>query len=272
MVTQRPYVEQTDSQRAPREALPTMYDLPSEDLKEPGLPDEYHGWQPQLLSNTLRISDYQADQIFRGFDINLYYDLDHPLWYKRPDWFAVLGVPRLYGGSELRNSYVIWQEQVSPDIVVELLSPGTEREDLGPYAESATTGEPLPALKDEAQGAEGPPPKWTVYEQILKIPNYVVFSRYTNRLRFFRLIGGRYREQAFDIARPRVWIPELNIGLGLWQGEYEYKERLWLRWYDNNEQWIPTDAESLNEERRQREQLLAKLRERGIDPDKLLNS
>jgi Uma2 family endonuclease len=32
---------------------------------------------------------------------------------------------------ELRLSYVIWQEGVVPFLVVELLSPGTEAEDLG---------------------------------------------------------------------------------------------------------------------------------------------
>ena len=43
---------QTDPPRSPRETLPTMYDLPSEDPKEPGLPDEFHYYQPQLLRET----------------------------------------------------------------------------------------------------------------------------------------------------------------------------------------------------------------------------
>ncbi len=30
-----------------------MYELPSEDPQEPGLPNEYHDFQPQLLSATL---------------------------------------------------------------------------------------------------------------------------------------------------------------------------------------------------------------------------
>src|SRR3989475_12867996 len=34
---------QTDPPRSPRETLPTMYDLPSEDPEEPGLPQE-HQW------------------------------------------------------------------------------------------------------------------------------------------------------------------------------------------------------------------------------------
>ena len=44
--------------------LPTMYDLPSEDPKEPGLPDTFHGLQPQLLDETLWLPQYLDDQIF----------------------------------------------------------------------------------------------------------------------------------------------------------------------------------------------------------------
>jgi hypothetical protein len=38
--------------------LPTMHDLPSDDPLEPGLPDEFHGLQPQLLAETLSLTDY----------------------------------------------------------------------------------------------------------------------------------------------------------------------------------------------------------------------
>ena len=81
--------------RSPRETLPTMYDLPSDDPEEPGLPDEFHDLQPQLLSATLRLQDYGRDQFFTGTDLNLYYDVRHPLRHKRPDWFLAVGVPRL---------------------------------------------------------------------------------------------------------------------------------------------------------------------------------
>ena len=90
---------------------PTMYDLPSENPEELGLPDEFHDLQPQLLSATLRLTDVAKNQIFTGTDLNLYFDLQHPLWYKRPDWFVALGVPRLYDDSQMRMSYVIWQEE-----------------------------------------------------------------------------------------------------------------------------------------------------------------
>jgi hypothetical protein len=42
--------------RPPWETLPTMYDLPSENPEEPGLPDEFHDFQPQLLRETCQSS------------------------------------------------------------------------------------------------------------------------------------------------------------------------------------------------------------------------
>jgi Uma2 family endonuclease len=96
---------QTDPPRPPKEVLPTMYDLPSEDPQEPGLPDEFHIFQPQLLRETFLPPNYPEEQVFVASDLNLYYDVRHPLWYKRPDWFAVLDVPRLYEQQELRLSY-----------------------------------------------------------------------------------------------------------------------------------------------------------------------
>ncbi|MGB3491700.1 MAG: Uma2 family endonuclease [Elainellaceae cyanobacterium] len=256
---------------SPRETLPSMYDLPSEAPEEPGLPDEFHDLQPQLLSATLRLSRYASSEWFAGTDLNLYYDVRHPQWYKRPDWFLALGVERLYDGTDLRSSYVIWQEGVTPFIVVELLSPGTEKEDLG---DRATLTEDAPSETRDRDGNNGnstlgqllsnqPPQKWTVYEQILRVPYYFVFSRYTDRLRFFKLVGGSYQEQEIDARHPRFWIPELDLGIGLWHGVFEGVERQWLRWYDAQDRWIPTDAERA-------ERLAARLRELGEDPDALV--
>lgn len=124
-------VPQNDPPLSPRETLPTMYDLKSEDPEEPGCKGEFHVLQPQLLSITFRPPTYPASQIFTASDMNLYYDVCHAQWYKRPDWFGVVGVPRLYDEVDMRLSYVIWQEGIDPFVVVELLSPGTEKEDLG---------------------------------------------------------------------------------------------------------------------------------------------
>jgi Uma2 family endonuclease len=244
-----------------------MYDLPSENPEEPGLPDEFHIYQPQLLRETFQPPRYAPDHFFIASDLNLYYTVRHPTWYKRPDWFAVLGVSRLYDERDLRLSYVMWQEEASPYVVVELLSPGTEREDLGH------------THRDVAQ----PPTKWTVYEQILRIPYYVVFSRYTDEVRYFELAGGQYCE-----VRPpeqRLWLPEADIGLGLWRGTYQGLERQWLRCYDVQGVWIPTPEERAyqraeqeyqraeqeyqraEQERQRAERLAAQLKALGLEPE-----
>ncbi len=255
---------QTEPPLSTWQSLPTMYDLKSEDPEEPGLPDEFHDLQPQLLSLTLRLKSHTKDKFFTGTDLNLYYSKEHTQWHKRPDWFLVLGVPRLYAGEDLRRSYVVWQERKIPFVVVELLSPGTEKEDLGIYAESESdmVSSVQPEASGKLQSSESqnglvnkttPPSKWFVYEQLLGVPYYIVFSRYTNRVRFFRLISGHYQEQPLDPKNPRIWITELKIGLGLWQGEFAGIPRLWLRWYDAEGNWIPTDTE---QERAEKEQAL----------------
>ncbi len=233
----------------PSESLPTMYDLKSEDPTDSGVPDEFHVFQPQLLRETFRPPNFSIDEIFVGTDINLYYDARHTLWYKRPDWFTVVGVPRSIQQQDLRLSYVIWQERISPLLVVELLSPGTEDEDLGQ------------TLRD----VDNPPTKWEVYEQILRVPYYAVFDRYENRFRAFRLRVDRYQE--LDLSKGKFWIEDVQLGLGCWRGIYEGVEGIWLRWYDAAESWLPTLAEQAKQERQRSERLAAQLRALGIEPE-----
>ena len=267
-------IRQIDSPLPARVTLPTMYDLPSENPQESGVPDEYHNLQSQFLSRAFRCRLYPPEQIFTGADLNLYYDLEHTQWYKRPDWFLVVGVSRLYEETDLRASYVVWQEGVNPLVVVELLSPGTAKEDLGENAlteveaEETITGTEVAGVSapenSAAQGAkETPPSKWEVYEQILRVPYYIVFNRYTNQMHFFKLVDNHYQKQELDRENPRAWIDELEVGLGLWQGEYEGITRRWLRWYDDQGNWISTDTEQerqLKEQERQlKEQLQSQL-------------
>lgn len=262
MTTSQSLPPQSDPPLPPRLTLPTMYDLPSEDPEEPGLPDEYHGYQPLLLRYTFKPTNCDPEEMFVGADINLYYDVRHFNWYKRPDWFAVVGVSRLYEGRDMRNSYVMWQELVSPFVVVELLSPGTEDEDLG----------------QTVRQVGKPPTKWEVYEQILRVPYYIVFSRYTNELQAFRLVGGEY--ESIAVGETGLLLPQLGLRLGLWQGRFETIERLWLRWFTASGELILTPSEEAataefratqaevraTQAEERAERLAAKLRELNIDP------
>ncbi len=222
---------QTEQPPTPKNVLPTMYDLPSEHPEDSGLPDLYHLWQSRCLEYTFCPSNYPIELVFVASDLNLYFDVRHTQWYKRPDWFGAVGVDRLYRKQELRKSYVIWQEEVSPFVVVELVSPGTENEDLG----------------QTVRGLGQPPTKWQVYEQILRVPYYIVFDGATNNLRAFVLTGDRYEE--LILAEPRVWMPEIELGLGIWQGAFEGLERSWLRWYDANGTWIQTPTEQQRQQK-----------------------
>jgi hypothetical protein len=136
----------------------------------------------------------------------------------------------------MRWSYVIWQEGLSPFLIVELLSPGTEAEDLGQTLRSANK----------------PPTKWQAYEQYLRSPYYVIFDRYENKLRVFQLVGTRY--QAVELVEPKFWFPELELGVGVWTGKYQDTEGLWLRWYNQDGDWIPTFAERAEQEKQRAEQ------------------
>ncbi len=231
-IPHKPILGSIDSPPSPRETLPTMYDLPSENPEDPGLPDVFHNLQPYLLSRTLQLSAYTRDNWFAGSDLNLYYDVTHPLWHKRPDWFLAVDVPLLYDRTDLRRSYVVWQEGKSPAVAIEFLSPGTEVEDLGRFY-----GEVV------EQSASQPPAKLEVYEQYLQIPHYLVYSRYTQELRYFQLKDGWYQEQALNAANPIVWLADLEIGLGIWDGVFEGIPGYWLRWCDRVGNWFLTDTE-----------------------------
>jgi Uma2 family endonuclease len=269
--------------RPASETLPTMYDLPSEHVGDAGLPDEFHRIQSDFLMETCRLEP--GTEYLAASDLNLYYDVRHPLWYKRPDWFLVVGVPRFVAQQELRLSYVMWQEGVRPFVVVELLSPSTADEDLGRR------------LREVSK----PPTKWQVYEQIVGVPFYVVYDRYDNQLRVFRLVGEGY--EAVEAVGGRMWFEGLQRGIGLWEGTYQETVGLWLRWYDA-EGWVPTpderavvaderaeaerlraeaaderaeaerlraeaEAERAEAERERAERLAALLRERGIEVEEL---
>jgi Uma2 family endonuclease len=214
---------------------PTMYDLPSEDPEDPGLPDVFHPIQAQLLSETFKSGVVPEQNRFIGTDLNLYYDSRYPRWYKRPDWFVALGVASSGTIEEMRWSYVIWQESVPPFLVVELLSPGTEDEDLG----------------QTLRVVDKPPTKWQVYEQILRVPYYVLFDRYTSQLRIFKLNGTAYEE--LPLSEPKHWLTEIQLGLGVWEGTYNGAYGQWLRWYDLSG-WIPTTQESREHAEQQAQQ------------------
>jgi Uma2 family endonuclease len=209
-----PAVTRTDPPDHPREWLATMYDLPSEEIAESEMPDEFHFLQELLLKKTFKPSAVPAEQVFSASHTSLYYDHRHTDRYKLLDWFGMIGVPRRYEGQTFLLSYEIWREPFTPLIVVELLAPAVDEGEL-----TRSQGE-----------SDEPPTKLEVYEQILRVPYYALFGCQETELRVFQLCNGRYVEATGHNGR--FWIAEAGLWLGLWHGRYHGRgERLWLRWF-----------------------------------------
>jgi Uma2 family endonuclease len=237
----------------PINTLLTMYDLPSEDPDNLAPSDGFHRMQHSLLKTTCRP---KLSKFFIGSNMHFYYDVKNALRYKIPDWFLVPGVVASKTSADLCWSYVLWQEAIAPFIVVELLTPGVDGEEL---VESL-----------DRDGVS----KWGLYERVLRVPYYVVFDWLSGHLWMFCLQGGRYVE--LNLSGQGVWLEDLGLGLGMWQGSYDGVEGKWLRWYYDDGSWVMTDQERLlliqqTERDRQRADLMAtKLRELGLDVDEIL--
>ena len=78
----------------------------------------------------------------------------------------------------------------------------------------------------------------------------------------FQLVGSSYSE--LELSEQRIWMNDIQLGLGLWQGIYQGIERFWLRWYDAEGNWVLTPEEG---ERRRVERLVEQLRSLGVEPD-----
>ncbi|MEZ4866791.1 MAG: Uma2 family endonuclease [Caldilineaceae bacterium] len=103
----------------------------------------------------------------------------------------------------------------------------------------------------------------------LGILYYAIFDPYheltKETFRFFRLVDGEY------IETKDTWMPEVELGLTLWQGRYQEVETTWLRWCDQDGNLIPTGEELAEQERARAERLAAKLLELGLSADEVDN-
>jgi Uma2 family endonuclease len=222
--------------------LPSAEELPDSD--ETPVDNELQELIPGLLKAILLILwSERMDWLF-GIDMGIYYHPDQPPIV--PDAFLSLGVERFYD-EELRPSYVLWDENVIPTFVLEVVSQHYRKEystKLDQYAE-------------------------------LGVLYYVIYSSRRRRkphLEVHKLINGKYELQS---GNP-VWMPEINLGIGCERGSYSGVIREWLYWYDADgqryltpEEQVKRETKRANELAQRSQQLAQKLRDLGIDPDHL---
>ena len=72
------------------------------------------------------------------------------------------------------------------------------------------------------------------------------------------------------------WLESVGLGLTLWEGTFEGRQDLWLRWCDRNGNLIPTGAERADEAEERAEEaeqkahkLAERLRTMGVNPDEI---
>ena len=207
--------------------------------------------QQRLLVSSLYSS--VKDQVFlAAANVGVFHTANQPAIV--PDVFLSLNVqvPENWWDKQNR-SYLVWQFGKSPEVVIEIVS-NKVGDELGS--------------------------KLRIYEQ-MRVSYYIVYDPGQHLgeqvLRLHELRGIRYSETT------EMWLEQVGLGLTLWQGEFEGREDIWLRWCYQDGNILPTgdelaeqaenrvqEAENRAQEAENRAQLLAEqLRALGIDPDTL---
>lgn len=160
-----------------------------------------------------------------------------------------------------KRSYLVWEYGKPPELVIEIVSNQEGEEDRR---------------------------KFQLYAQA-KVPYYVIFDPLNELekgiLRVHERQGNSY------VELPDHYLPQMGLGVTLWEGWFEDKYDTWLRFCDKEGHLLLTNAEVTRQERQakelalsrltrerqdkelaqlQRDQLAATLRSLGINPEELL--
>ena len=186
---------------APAEAVgwPVEVEYPSEDGQPLAENDKQARAMVNLFSPLQEHYD-QADNVYVGLDLLIYYEQDNNKRRVAPDVFVARGVP-----NHSRDTYKIWEEGKPPDFVLEVASPSTARYDAeGKKDLYAELGVREYWLYD---------PKGDLHKPRLK--GYQLIGSKYRRLRDRKRAGGALAvgsrvlnlELRFEAGRLRLWNP-----------------------------------------------------------------
>ncbi len=228
---------------------------------EPPLETYLHLTQIILLLKSLEWLWQDRKDYFAAGNLTIYYSPKQKKseYFRGPDFFVVLGTK----WNQKRKSWVVWEEEGKyPNVIIEILSDSTAATDRGE--------------------------KKQIYQDTFRTPDYFWFDPYTLEFQGFTLISGNYQpiepnEQGW------LWSEQLQLYLGISEEK--------LRYFTAKGELVPSPEEAasqaehkanqaenrLIQERQQKEyeqqqkelalqkneQLKAKLRELGINPDEI---
>jgi len=124
------------------------------------------------------LEDWFADDpdLYVSENLLLFYEEGNKRRHVSPDVFVVFGVPK-----RVRENYLLWEEGRGPNVVIELTSSSTRREDTDK--------------------------KHDLYRDVLRVPEYFLFDPYGDyldpRFQGYRLAGGTYRPMRLKDGRLR---------------------------------------------------------------------
>ncbi len=200
--------------------------------------------QQRLLVSSL-YSSLQNQTFLAAANVGIYHTYKQPPIV--PDVFLSFDVQVPENWWEKRNRcYFVWEFGKPPEVVIEIVS-NKIGDELGD--------------------------KLKTYER-MRVSYYIVYDPTQQlgekQLRIYELVGRRFRETS------ETWLEQVELGLTLWEGEFEGRQDTWLRWCYQDGTVLPTGDERAEDEKQQKEQALSraellaeKLREMAVNPDDL---
>ena len=224
-----------------RVSLPTEEDLPYSDEKP--VDSELQLLAGFLLRGILNhIWGDRFDWLF-AVNLGIYPDPYEPAI--APDAFLSLGVERVRENNKLRLSYLLYQEKVMPQWVLEVVSkkPG------GEYSTKFRRYAEMGALY------------YVIYN-----PSHYRRDKH-EMFEVYRLEKGKYMLQ---VGNP-VWMPEIGLGIGHEKSYQEGVNRDWLFWYNEEDDRYLPPGDALEQEKilRGREKLIRRSLEDQLEQQRL---
>jgi len=236
------------------EKLPEDFILPDDPVES--------NLQPLLaaaLRESLELAGLILESMIIASNFGICANVNDKTVVKAPDWVYIPSAYPIKSG-EIRRSYTPHAEGNNAEIVMEFIS--------------ATEGTEYSIAPHYPYG------KWYFYEQILKVPVYVIFHPYTGLLEVYTLIDDGYQIQKPN-QNQRYWIESIGLFLGVWIGKKAEQHGSWLRWWDRSENLLLWGNELVEQQRQLVEQerqlteqadqrankLAEKLRSLGVDVD-----
>jgi Uma2 family endonuclease len=214
--------------------LPNQDQLPCDDGEQ--METQRHKLQMDLLIEGLdtwleeRKDGYVGGNMFIYFSQAQINNQD----FKGPDFFAVTGVSK-----QECKSWVVWEEEKAPDVVIELLSASTANFDKTP--------------------------KKQIYQNKMRVSEYFRYDPFNSEdFAGFSLNNGVYQPL---VLNEQGWLISQSLELALirWSGTYRGVTTVWLRWATLQGQVLPTGRELAEREPLRAEKLAEELRSLGVD-------